>query len=166
MSMRAFEELHETLCGYVDEIARKGELSVGDLDSADKLTSTIKNILEIFCMREEGGYSEDGGMYGGGYSRGRGGNNYDDYSNAGGSASYANRGQHYVRGHYSSDGGNMGGGYSGRRGSGQRRDARGRYSRDDGTEHMVNQLEQMMGDVSDPRIQQAFQRFIQQIEED
>lgn len=163
MSMRALEELRETLCGYVDEIARKGELSAGDLDSANKLTDTIKNIDKI-CMLEEGGYSEDGGMYRGGYSRGRGGNSYDDMGDG---SSYANRGQHYVRGHYSRDGGNMmGGGYSGRRGDGRRRDSRGRYSRDDGKEHMINQLEQMMGDAPDAQTQQAIQRCIQQLEND
>lgn len=99
MSMNAMQELRAMLCKELDEIAEKGELSAGSLETAHKLTDTIKNIDKI-AMLEDDGYSErhrDGmGRYsrhGGGWeARGR----YDDDG-----ASYGRRGEHYVRGHYS-----------------------------------------------------------------
>lgn len=121
MGMRAYEDLNEMLCKEVEEIANKGELSAGDLETVHKLTDTIKNILKI-GMLEEGGSSSDGrwnaeGSYGnGGYS-----------------------GRHYVRGHYSRDGGNSyRGGYS-----------RGRYSMAEGKEMLTEKIREMMnmGDI-------------------
>ena len=100
--MKGIEELREMLCKELDEIARKPEMSAGDLEAVHKLTDTIKNIDKI-TMLEDDGYSERGYSRDRSYSRGN---------------SYANRGQHYVRGHYSRDGGSSRG-YS-------------RYSRDGG----------------------------------
>lgn len=139
--MKALYELKEMLCKELEEIAEKGELTAGSLETAHKLTDTIKNIGKIMMIEEEGGYSERGGMYserrdsrgrysreGGGYSeagdweaRGRfdGGHSYDE-----GGSSYANRGKHYVRGHYSREGGG--------------------YSREDGRKEMIGELEDMM----------------------
>ena len=37
-------ELKEKLCEELEEIARKPEMSAGDLEAAHKLTDTIKNI--------------------------------------------------------------------------------------------------------------------------
>lgn len=59
MSMRALEELREKFCKELDEIARKEDLSAGDLETVHKLTDTIKNIDKI-CMLDEKGYSDDG----------------------------------------------------------------------------------------------------------
>lgn len=85
--MEKLYKLKEKLCSELEEIARKPEMSAGDLEAVHKLTDTIKNIDKI-CMLEEsdGGYSS------------------------------ANRGMHYVRGHYSRDG-DMGRNYSSRRDS-------------------------------------------------
>lgn len=125
MSMKAMEDLRDKLCKELDEIARKPEMGAGDLEIAHKLTDTIKNIDKI-CMLEDGdGYSQAGDweMEGRGtYGRG---------------ASYANRGKHYVRGHYSRDGG-MDGNYS------SRRDGRGRYSRAEGREEMMEYVRMAM----------------------
>lgn len=140
MSMKAMEELRETLCAELDEIARKGEMSAGDLDAVHKLTDTIKNIDKII-MLEESGYSQAADI------EGRGGYN--------GGSSYANRGKHYVRGHYSRDGGEM---YDGRR------DNRGRYSRADGKEHMLEQLHEMMEDATTERQRSAIKRCMEQLE--
>ena len=68
------------------------------------------------------------------------------------------------------DGGNMGGNYSGyyprysyARG-GQRRMANGRYSRDDGRENMIRQLEDMMNDAPDEKTREAIRRCVDQME--
>lgn len=78
-------ELREMLCEELDKIAGQGELSAGQLETAHKLTDTIKNIDKI-CMVEDGGYSGDGewnamGTYGRGNSfRGQGRNSMGQYS--------------------------------------------------------------------------------------
>ncbi|NCE63760.1 hypothetical protein D1159_03995, partial [Pseudoflavonifractor sp. 524-17] len=122
--MEKLHELKEKLWTELDELAEKREMGAGDLELAHKLTDTIKNIEKI-CMLEEGGYSSavDGMDYGRG-------------------SSYANRGQHYVRGHYSRADGR--GGYS------MRRDSRGRYSRDDGRSEMMEHIG-MAIDTADER---------------
>lgn len=78
MSMNAMYDIRDMLCKELDEIARKGEMSAGDLEAVHKLTDTIKNIDKI-KMYEDGGYSRGGdweadmrGTYGRGSSyRGR-----------------------------------------------------------------------------------------------
>ena len=79
----------------------------------------------------------------GGYSQAV--DNMDGYNRGN---SYANRGKHYVRGHYSRDG------YS-------RRDRR--YSRDDGRDYMVSQLEDIAEGASD-KSREAIRRCIAQLE--
>lgn len=137
MSMKAMEDLRDMLCEELDEIARKQEMSAGDLEAVHKLTDTIKNIDKISIMEEDGEYSQAGDweMEGrGSYGRGN---------------SYANRGRHYVRGHYSRDGG--------------RGVMRG-YSRDGARDRMMEQLESMMGDASNEKERQAIRRCIEQLE--
>ena len=90
--MKALKDLREMLCQELEEIARKGELSAGSLETVHKLTDTVKNIDKI-CMLEEGGYSEDGdpvamGSYDSYRSYGNGsyrGGSYSDRSYAGAS---------------------------------------------------------------------------------
>lgn len=132
--MEKLYELKDKLKRELDELARKPEMSAGDLEAAHKLTDTIKNIDKI-CMLEEEGYSAavDEGDYGRGVS-------------------YANRGKHYVRGHYSRDGG-----YS------TRRDSRGRYSRDDGRSEMMEHLE-MAIDSADEQDRETIKRLMRQLE--
>lgn len=109
-------DLREMLCEELDEYNRdaKNGLNERVLDTVHKLTDTIKNIDKIM-MLEDGDYSRTGeweadmrGSYGRteNYSRGN---------------SYANRGQHYVRGH---------------------------YSRGDGRERMISDIENMMQDAT------------------
>ena len=81
MSMKTLYDLKDMLCGELDEIGKKGEMSAGDLETVHKLTDTIKNIDKI-TMLEENGYSRD-----------------EDYpADYGRGSSYARRGRHYVRG--------------------------------------------------------------------
>lgn len=74
------DKLKDRLWTELEELDRKADLKIGDIEFAHMLTDTIKNIDKI-CMLEGG---EDG------YGRG---------------SSYANRGQHVVRRHFSRDGG-------------------------------------------------------------
>lgn len=149
MSMKALDDLREMLCEELEGIARKPEMSAGDLETVHKLTDTIKNIDKICMLEEDGGYSQAGDWEAemrGNYGRGN---------------SYANRGKHYVRGHYSRDGGNSYRGSGGGRG-GYSRD--GDYSRADGKEHMMEQLETMMEDAGSEKEREAIRRCINQLE--
>lgn len=70
--MKHLEELREILCRELEEIAGKGELTAGALDTVDKLTHTLKNLDKI--MMGENGYSGAGdwqamGTYGRGMYR-------------------------------------------------------------------------------------------------
>ena len=77
-NMYDLRNLREMLCKELDDIADKREMSAGDLDAIQKLTSSIKNTYKIE-MLEDGGYSRSGeweadmrGTYGRGSSyRGR-----------------------------------------------------------------------------------------------
>ncbi len=135
MSMEAMYTLRDMLCEELDEIARKGEMSAGDLDTVHKLTDTIKNIDKIEAL--DGGYSSDGEWEASGsYNRG---------------SSYAGRrGTHYVRGHYSRDS--------------RYRDGRVMYSRGDGREQMIEHLDRMERDASTDKERDAIRRCREQIE--
>ena len=124
--MESMETLKRMLYREVDEIAQKGEMSAGDLQSIHTLTDTIKNILKIECL------NEDEGEYSGGW---RASGTYpmnDSY------------GRHYVRGHYSRNGG-----YSNARYSRDGYSGSMRYSHDGGDE-MEKKIEEMIatGNVS------------------
>lgn len=58
--MKHLEDLRETLCRELNEIAEKGELSAGDLETVDKLTHTLKNLDKIMMGGE---YSNAGDWY-------------------------------------------------------------------------------------------------------
>lgn len=133
--MRDWHELKEMLCKELEEYSRKGKMSAGDLETIHKLTDTIKNIDKIGMLEEDDGYSQAGGMQGGGRGMNRGGGSYND--------------------------GGYGGGNSYRR---QRRDSRGRYSReggysyDDGMEEVWEILEMMETGLPDEQ-RDAIRRF-------
>ena len=56
--MEYMHELKEMLCDELMQIAEKGELTAGSLDTIDKLTHSIKSIATIMAM-EDSGYSRD-----------------------------------------------------------------------------------------------------------
>lgn len=132
--------LKEMLYEELEQYAERGNLSAGSLEAVHTITDTIKNIDKIEMLEEEGGYSRDGGgSYDGGtsYARGR-------------------RGRHYVRGHYSRDGGgsyDRGGSYN-----------RGGYSRDDGKQHMMQKMEEMMQYADNDRQRDAIRHCMDQLE--
>lgn len=126
-------ELKEKLCEELEEIARKPEMSAGDLEAVHKLTDTIKNIDKIEMLEED-----------------------DDYSRAG-------DWEADMRGTYG-----RGSSYRGRK-----RDSMGRYSRDyrdgrmysraDAKEHMMDQIEDMMGGANE-REKEILRRAMEQLE--
>ena len=131
--------LYDYVCEELEDVERDG-LKPGNLDSTDKLVNIKKNLLKIEKYENEmdGGYSMGDGYWEaqGGYA---GDPMNDGYSNA-------RRGEHWVRGHYSRDGRRMynrDGGYSYRR-----RDSRGRYSRADGKEGMMESMKEIMADAT------------------
>ena len=142
--------LYDYVCEELEDVERDG-LKAGNLDSTDKLVNIKKNLLKIEKYENEmgGGYSAgDGywtaeGGYGDGYSR-------------------ANRGQHWVRGHYSRDGRRMydrDGGYSFRR-----RDSRGRYSRTDGKEGIMESMKEVMADATNEKEREIIRDAMSKLE--
>lgn len=119
--MEYMHDLKDKLCKELEEIARKPEMSAGDLEAVHKLTDTIKN-LDRIEMLEDGGYSRDGDweMEGrGSYERG---------------ASYRGRKRDSM-GRYSRDG---------RYGPTTRM-----YSRAEAKDDMMAKLEDMMGSANE-----------------
>jgi len=82
--MTAYYDLKDMLCEELQEFAKKGELSAGDLEAVDKLTHSIKSLVTIIAM-EEGGYSNDGYDNGSsyGYDRGYSGRRYSNRDSMG-----------------------------------------------------------------------------------
>lgn len=68
--MKALEDIREMLCEELDEIAKKGELTAGSLETVHKITDTVKNIDKIYMLEEQGNSGDD--WYArGSYRRGR-----------------------------------------------------------------------------------------------
>ena len=55
--MRHLEKIRDMLCDELDQIAEKGELTAGNLETVDKLTHSIKSVDTIMAM-QDAGYSE------------------------------------------------------------------------------------------------------------
>ena len=167
--MHYMHDLKDLLCAELEDYAEKGKksgkMSMGDLESIHKLTDTVKNIMKIDVLKEEAGYSEDGHYMGEGRIYGT---SYDDGMHREGGSSYARgRGRYAKRdsmGRYSRDGGmsyddDMSYARGGRMGG-----MRGGYSRDDGKEYMMEQLEEMMEQAQKPAEREALKRCMQALE--
>lgn len=133
--MEYMDKLRDKLCDELDEIARKPEMSAGDLETAHKLTDTIKNIDKIAMLEEDGGYSQAGDWEAdmrGTYGRG---------------SSYRGRKRDSM-GRYSREG----------------RGGRGGYSRNDAKEAMMEQMEMLMDQAGSEREREAIRRCMGQLE--
>lgn len=95
---KKMEDLKEMICRELDEIAQKGELSAGDLETVYKLIVSKEKLLRIEEIESDMGYSNAGDW--------RAEGNYSRNMNSYNGNSYA-RNRHYVRGHYSYDGGTI-----------------------------------------------------------
>lgn len=90
--MDSMKKLKQMICDELEEIAEKGEMSAGDLDTVYKLIVAKEKLLRAEEIEGDMGYSGDGNWRANGmYSR-RDGDSY---------------GRHYVRGHYSRRGYSM-----------------------------------------------------------
>ena len=67
--MEKLYDLKDKLCEELEELARKPDMGLGDLELIHKLSDTIKNISKIEMLEEDGGYSQEDGRDGGGYGR-------------------------------------------------------------------------------------------------
>ena len=146
--MDYMHDLKDLLCAELEDYAEKGKksgkMSMGDLESIHKLTDTVKNILKINMLEEDGGYSEDGHYMGEGRIYGT---SYENgYSERGGSSYARGRGRYAKRdsmGRYSRDGGMY---------------YRGGYSRDEAKSYMIEQIEEMMETAEKPAEKEALRR--------
>lgn len=153
--MKKLYELKENLCDELESYADKG-INASNLQVIDTLAHATKNVCKIIESAEEMEYSERGGSYGGG-SYGEGG-------------SYARGGRGGNRGGQSRDGGSYGGSYGGMSNGGgsyaQRRDSRGRYSREGGysrNDEMIEELHELM-EKAPAETKGEFKRFIERVE--
>ena len=175
--MHYMHDLKDLLCAELEDYAEKGKksgkMSMGDLESIHKLTDTVKNILKINMLEEDGGYSEDGHYMGEGRIYGT---SYESgYSERGGSSYARGRGRNARRdsmGRYSRDGGmsyddDMSyarGGRGGNRGGRRGYSRDGGYSMDDAKEMMVERIEDMMEMAETPAQKEALKRCMQALE--
>lgn len=148
--MHGIYQLRDRLCEELDEYGKKGEINTQMLSVVDMMAHTVKNLDKIIESDEEdGGYSERGRVYRS-YDDGR--NGYDPYD-----TSYRRgRGRNARRdsmGRYMGDGRYMSDGRSMRRG----------YSRDDGREEMISDLEDLMQKSTDDMMRQRIEQLIGQI---
>lgn len=158
--MHYMDDLKDLLCAELEDYAEKGKksgkMSMGDLESVQKLTDTVKNILKIDMLEGETGYSEDGAYMGEGRIYGT---SYDGYDRG---TSYARgRGRYAKRdsmGRYSSRGMSYDDDMSYARG---RRGGNRGYSRDDGKAYMMEQIEDMMDDAEKPAEKEALRRCME-----
>lgn len=141
-------KLMEYICDELEELERKaekdGKLSMAEIQYADTLAHTKKNLLKADELWEESEYSMDGGSYEGrGNSYARGGNRTRNSYRYEGEGSYA-------RG----------------RGRNAKRDSMGRYSRGYSMagDDMIDELRDLMQDAPDEQTRMEFQRFISKIE--
>lgn len=154
--MHYMHDLKDLLCAELEDYAengkKSGKMSMGDLDSIHKLTDTVKNILKIDALSDDLDYSEDGAYMGEGRIYGT---SYDNMRRGGGYSYARGRGRYAKRdsmGRYSRDDGYM------------RRDGRGMrdgYSRGEGKEYMMEQLEDMMEDAEKPAEKEALRRCME-----
>ena len=137
--MESYTELKKMLCKELDEVAKKKELSAGDLEVVDKLTHSLKSLGAIMAMEDK--YSGDYG-----YSGARRRDSMGRYADGGYSGRYY-------------DDGSYDGGYSGRRYSDGGYSGR-RYSRDEGKMYLLHQFEKLMDDASNPEEREVLQSAI------
>ena len=149
-------ELKEMLCEELEMIVGKGELSYSSLDTAHKITDTIKNIAKIEMLEGQNGF---GGSYGNSY-----GGSYGEESGYSERRRYSREGGNSSRGDLSYDDG----GDSNRRGRNQMgqytsRAYRG-YSREGGKERMISQLRSMMNTAETDKEKESIQKCIKSLE--
>lgn len=147
--MHKLEELREILMDELNECVKKGnELSTSSLEIIDKLTHSIKSIDTILAM-EDAGYSNDNS-----YARGRG-----RYAKRDSMGRYARRDGSYNDGSYDGSYDDMS--YD----NSYARRNRGRYSRADAKEDLMNELRGLQMDAKDEESRHMIKEWIKQLEQ-
>lgn len=156
--MQTYYDAKEMLHKELDEIVRKGDLSVGSLETIDKLLNSIKNACKIIMYDE---YSDDEG-----YSNASGGNmGGGNYSNARGGRGRGSNARRDSMGRYSREGGGSSYARGGSRGGGRGGYSReGGYSYDDGEEKMEI-LQEMMNEARSEDERRVIQKVMRRMEE-
>jgi hypothetical protein len=138
--MHVYEDVKDMLCKELEDIAKKGELSAGSLDTIDKLLHSLKNASKMIMYER---YADDG------YSYADADMDMTEYSYARGRGSNARRdsmGRYSSRGRYS---------------------RRGGYSYDDGDkEEKIEMLRGMMNEVSSDDERRALRQIIKRYEQE
>jgi hypothetical protein len=132
---RAIEEIKERLCDELNEYADKNRWSERDVDMIDKITHSIKSLMKYLEMEETW-------------------NDYDTRS------SYS-RGRSMNRGRYYRDDRSYDNSYDDRYYDGDT-SYRNR-SRDDGMEHLTQELEELMSKTTDADVKEAIKKTMAQI---
>ena len=160
---------------YAEKGKKSGKMSMGDVEVVDTTLNAVKNIYKINKYKEEmEGYSEDGHYMGEGRIYGT---SYEGgYSERDGSSYARGRGRNAKRdsmGRYSSRGGGMSydddmsyarGGRGGNRGGSRGYSREGGYSREDGKEYMMGELERLMEKASTHTEREALGKCMQALE--
>lgn len=94
--MHVYEDVKEMLCKELEDIAKKGELSAGSLDTIDKLLHSLKNASKMIMYER---YADDG------YSYDDADMDMTEYSYARTNPRRDTRGRYSRRGRYSYDDG-------------------------------------------------------------
>ena len=132
--MKYMHELKEKLCEELENIAKKPEMSAGDLEAVHKLTDTIKNLDKIDMLESDGDYSRGGDWEAHGtYERGN---------------SYARRKRDGM-GRYSRDG---------------RMIPTRMYSRTEAKDEMLDRMEDLMNMAGSDKEREAIRRCMSQLE--
>lgn len=142
---KALYKIKEMVCDELDNIAKKGELSAGSLETVDKLTHTLKSLVTVMAMED---YDESGMSY-----DGANGGNMGGMSGARGRTGNVRRDS---MGRYSREGG-----YSGRRGGYSRE---GGMSYDGARDELMEHVDELMGMASDEPTKQMIRRFKSELE--
>lgn len=137
--MDLYYDLKRKLCKELEEVARRQELSVGDLELVDKLTHSIKSLVTIMAMEDSGN------SYNEGYSGVRRRDSMGRYTDNGNYDRYYDGNEYSSRRYYDDD-------YSGRR-----------YSRDEGKTHMLRQFEKLMNDTNSSDEREILQSAINKL---
>ena len=139
--MKDFDVIKGMIYNELEDISHNGKLTKETVCVIGELVDILKDIGSIE-MFEENIYVEDNGAY----------HTYDERG-----SSYSNR---MPRMRYNDGGYRYGGGQSR---NGSYRGGYGGYSREDGKEHMINKLEQLMDEATESKDKDAIRRLIDQM---
>lgn len=151
--MKVLYDIQDMLEDELKKIAKKDEITTGDLDNIYKMVDIVKDVTTVKAM-EEGGYSQESSRrsYEGSYGRGGSYNSYDGSYRGSYEGSYGRRGRD----------GDSDGRYSE---EGSYRNSRGSYDGYSGhnKEQMIEHLTEMMRNARNEEERDAYRKVIDQM---